>query len=80
MAQGMEFAGVRGIVERVAYGGFVGTAGGGMLKAPLVSVVENDQFCRESIRRLMRSLGYTVEAFSSAANFLASPVSSRPAA
>jgi FixJ family two-component response regulator len=40
--------------------------------ASLVSVVEDDQFFRESMRRLMRSLGYNVEAFSSAADFLAS--------
>ena len=39
----------------------------------LVSVVEDDQHFRESMRRLMRSLGYDVEAFSSAADFLASP-------
>jgi len=39
----------------------------------LVSVVEDDQFFRESMRRLMRSLGYRVEAFASAADFLASP-------
>jgi FixJ family two-component response regulator len=44
-----------------------------MLKAALVSLVEDDQFFRESLRRLMRSLGYTVEAFPSAADFLASP-------
>jgi FixJ family two-component response regulator len=44
-----------------------------MSKTLLVSVVEDDQFFRESMRRLMRSLGYTVEAFSSAADFLASP-------
>ena len=44
-----------------------------MPKAPLVSVVEDDQYFRESMRRLMRSLGYNVEAFSSAADFLASP-------
>jgi FixJ family two-component response regulator len=44
-----------------------------MLKTSLVSVVEDDQFFRESMRRLMRSLGYTVEAFPSAADFLASP-------
>jgi FixJ family two-component response regulator len=44
-----------------------------MPKAMLVSVVEDDRFFRESMRRLMRSLGYTVEAFSSAADFLASP-------
>ena len=39
----------------------------------LVSVVEDDQHFRESMRRLLRSLGYTVEAFPSAADFLASP-------
>ena len=44
-----------------------------MPKASLVSVVEDDQYFRESMRRLMRSLGYGVEAFSSAADFLASP-------
>src|SRR6201987_5412922 len=44
-----------------------------MPKASLVSVVEDDQFFRESMRRLMRSLGYTVEIFPSAADFLASP-------
>ena len=44
-----------------------------MPKASLVSVVEDDQFFRESMRRLMRSLGYSVEAFPSAADFLASP-------
>ena len=44
-----------------------------MTKAPLVSVVEDDRFFRESMGRLMRSLGYTVAAFPSAADFLASP-------
>jgi FixJ family two-component response regulator len=44
-----------------------------MPKASLVSIVEDDQFFRESMRRLMRSLGYSVEAFPSAADFLASP-------
>jgi FixJ family two-component response regulator len=43
-----------------------------MQKAPLISVVEDDQFFRESIRRLLRSQGYSVEAFASAADFLAS--------
>jgi FixJ family two-component response regulator len=41
--------------------------------ASLVSVVEDDQFFRESMRRLMRSLGYDVAAFPSAADFLAWP-------
>jgi FixJ family two-component response regulator len=44
-----------------------------MPKRSLVSVVEDDQFFRESMGRLMRSLGYRVEAFASAADFLASP-------
>jgi FixJ family two-component response regulator len=44
-----------------------------MPRAPVVSVVEDDKFFRESMRRLMRSLGYPVEVFSSAADFLASP-------
>jgi FixJ family two-component response regulator len=41
-------------------------------KAPLIAIVEDDEFFRESLRRLMRSLGYTAEAFASAADFLAS--------
>jgi FixJ family two-component response regulator len=44
-----------------------------MLKTSLVSIVEDDQYFRESMSRLMRSLGYPVEVFSSAADFLASP-------
>ena len=44
-----------------------------MPKAFLVSVVEDDRYFRESMRRLMESLGHSVEAFSSAADFLASP-------
>jgi FixJ family two-component response regulator len=44
-----------------------------MPKPSLVSVVEDDQHFRESMRRLMRSLGYPVEAFPSAADFLGSP-------
>jgi FixJ family two-component response regulator len=43
------------------------------MKKLRVSVVEDDRFFRESMGRLMRSLGYTVEAFPSAADFLASP-------
>jgi FixJ family two-component response regulator len=43
------------------------------MKKVLVSVVEDDRFCRESMCRLMRSLGFKVEIFSSAAEFLASP-------
>ena len=43
------------------------------MKKRLVSVVEDDRFFRDSMGRPMRSLGYTVEAFPSAADFLASP-------
>jgi FixJ family two-component response regulator len=39
----------------------------------LISIVEDDQPFRESMRKLLKALGYTVEAFSSAADFLASP-------
>jgi FixJ family two-component response regulator len=44
-----------------------------MPKTSLVSVVGDDQFFRDSMRRLMRSLGYSVVAFPSAADFIASP-------
>jgi FixJ family two-component response regulator len=45
-----------------------------MVKRTLISVVEDDQPFRESMRKLMTTLGYTVEAFPSAADFLASPL------
>jgi FixJ family two-component response regulator len=44
-----------------------------MSETSLVSVVEDDPSFRDSMRRLMRSLGFNVEAYSSAADFLASP-------
>jgi FixJ family two-component response regulator len=40
--------------------------------APLISIVEDDECVRWSLRTLMRSLGYACEAFPSAASFLAS--------
>ena len=43
------------------------------MKKTLISVVDDDRFCRESMCRLVRSLGYTADFFSSAAEFLASP-------
>jgi FixJ family two-component response regulator len=44
-----------------------------MMKKVLVSVVDDDRFFRESMCRLMRSLGFTVDIFSSATEFIASP-------
>jgi FixJ family two-component response regulator len=48
------------------------TVGVLMPKAFLISVVEDDRFFRDSMRR-MKSLSHSAEAFSSAADFLASP-------
>ena len=45
-----------------------------MAKCTLISIVEDDQPFRESMRKLVTLLGYTVEAFASAADFLKSPV------
>jgi FixJ family two-component response regulator len=39
----------------------------------LISVVDDDRSFRDSMRRLLKSLGYAVAAFPSAAEFLASP-------
>ena len=44
-----------------------------MPQSSLISIVEDNVFVRESMRRLMRSLGYAVEVFPLAADFLASP-------
>ena len=44
-----------------------------MTKKMLVSIVDDDRFFRESMRRLMRSLDYTAQDFASAGDFLASP-------
>jgi FixJ family two-component response regulator len=43
-----------------------------MLKRPLVSVVDDDESVRESLPDLLKELGYSVRAFSSAEEFLAS--------
>lgn len=43
------------------------------MKKVLISVVDDDRFFRESMCRLMRSLGFTVDIFASAVEFLASP-------
>src|SRR5215475_6531145 len=43
-----------------------------MLNRALISIVDDDQSFRESMRELLMLLGYSVEAFASAADFLAS--------
>jgi FixJ family two-component response regulator len=43
-----------------------------MLNRALISIVDDDQSFRESMHQLVMLLGYTVEAFPSAADFLAS--------
>jgi FixJ family two-component response regulator len=50
-----------------------------MAKRTLISVIEDDEPFRESMRKLMTALGYVVEAFPSAADFLASPLLSATA-
>ena len=44
-----------------------------MSERTLISIVDDDDFFRESMRKLVMLLGYTVESFPSAADFLASP-------
>ena len=39
----------------------------------LISVVDDDESMREALRGLMKSVGYTAEAFASAEEFLSSP-------
>ena len=46
--------------------------GSRMLNRTLISIVDDDQPFRESMRKLVTLLGYTVEEFPSAADFLAS--------
>jgi FixJ family two-component response regulator len=50
-----------------------GSPGGRMPAGPLVSIVEDDSFLLASMKRLMRSLGFAVETFPSAAGLLESP-------
>src|SRR5271156_5463492 len=42
-------------------------------KNALISIVDDDESVREALKGLMRSLGFTIEAFPSALDFLASP-------
>ena len=41
-----------------------------MSTSPLISVVDDDDSVRESLRRLIKSVGFAVQAFSSAEQFL----------
>ncbi|WP_454650997.1 response regulator transcription factor [Bradyrhizobium liaoningense] len=43
-----------------------------MLNRTLIAIVDDDQLYRESMRKLVALMGYAVEAFPSAADFLAS--------
>jgi FixJ family two-component response regulator len=47
--------------------------GGVLFKQSKISIVDDDQSFRDSMRRLVKSLGYSGAAFASAAEFLASP-------
>lgn len=42
-------------------------------KGRMISIVDDDQFVRKSLKRLMKALGYKVSDFSSAADFLELP-------
>ena len=44
-----------------------------MSEQSLISIVDDDRSFRDSMRRLLKSLGYAVAAFPSAAEFLVSP-------
>lgn len=48
--------------------------GGAPLKAqPLIAIVDDDKSCREAIAGLMNWLGFSIQTFASATEFLASP-------
>jgi FixJ family two-component response regulator len=47
--------------------------GGVLAKQSLISIVDDDQSFRDSMRRLLKSLGYAVATFPAAAEFLVSP-------
>ena len=43
-----------------------------MRKEPVISIVDDDQFVRDSLKRLTKSFGYMVAAYPSAGDFLKS--------
>jgi FixJ family two-component response regulator len=44
-----------------------------LAKEPVISIVDDDQFVRDSLKRLMKSFGYTATAHPTAGDFLNSP-------
>ena len=62
----------REVSRRRRYGGATKLHGKPMLNHTLVSIVDDNQPFRESLRKLVMLFGYTVESFPSAAEFLAS--------
>jgi FixJ family two-component response regulator len=44
-----------------------------LCKEPVISIVDDDQFVRDSLKRLLKSCGYVVAAHPSAGDFLKSP-------
>jgi FixJ family two-component response regulator len=48
-------------------------AGARVPKDQIIAIVDDDQFVRESVKRLMKSLGFMVMAYPSASDFLESP-------
>src|ERR1700745_2526771 len=60
------------VLRRRGYGGAKKFPEAAMLNHTLVSIVDDNQPFRESLRKLVMLFGYTVESFPSAADFLAS--------
>jgi two-component system, LuxR family, response regulator FixJ len=48
------------------------------METPLICVVDDDQSVRESLARLIRSVGFGVQVFGSAEAFLSAPMDSEP--
>ena len=42
-------------------------------KEPVISIIDDDQFVRDSVKRLMKSVGYMAAAYPTAGDFLKSP-------
>ena len=50
-----------------------------MRNVPVISIVDDDPSVRRALRRLLQAAGYSVEAYASAVDFLASPPMDRTA-